>query len=164
MPDTTTTLPELSNSPAKQPRQSTDPPARFFAPRMQLDLPRTAWHHAAVSGDVSVILPTRGDSTHLRHALASALRCPETLEVLLLSAKDDLDPALLVDPRARRGERLRLFRRWSQLVWLAAAAAASASTSSARSRPGSGSRSRSSPACVVEVLSDRMPRVWKGRR
>jgi len=74
-------------------------------PRAPLDSPSGAWHHAAVSGDVSVILPTRGDSTHLRHALASALRCPETLEVLLLSAKDDLDPALLVDPRARRVER-----------------------------------------------------------
>jgi len=73
--------------------------------RTQLDLLGGAWHHAAVSGDVSVILPTRGDSIHLRHALASALRCPETGEVLLVSAQDDLDPSLLADPRVRRIER-----------------------------------------------------------
>lgn len=71
----------------------------------RLDLPLGAWHHAAVSGDVSVILPTRGDSPHLRHALASALNCPETGEVLLISARDDLDPSLFADPRVRRIER-----------------------------------------------------------
>jgi len=68
-------------------------------------LPDTACHHAAVSGDVSVILPTRGDSTHLRQALASALHCRETGEVLLVALKDDLDPSLLSDPRVRRIER-----------------------------------------------------------
>jgi len=64
-------------------------------------LPPGAWHHAWVRADVSVILPTRGDSVHLRHAVASALACPETGELLLLAAEDDLDRALFADPRVR---------------------------------------------------------------
>ncbi len=54
-----------------------------------------------MSGDVSVILPARGDSAHLRHALSSALACPETAEVLLVADRDGLDPAVLADPRVR---------------------------------------------------------------
>jgi glycosyltransferase involved in cell wall biosynthesis len=58
-----------------------------------------AWHHARVAANVSVILPTRGDSVHLRHAVASALACPETSEVLVLCSEGDLGPARVVDPR-----------------------------------------------------------------
>jgi len=65
-------------------------------------LPRDAWHDAGVSGEVSVILPTRGDSAHLKHALDSALACPEASEVLVLSRGDDLAPSLFGDTRVRK--------------------------------------------------------------
>jgi glycosyltransferase involved in cell wall biosynthesis len=57
-----------------------------------------------MSGDVSVILPARGDSPHLRHALASALACDEAAEVLLVTGRDGLAPALFADPRVRQVE------------------------------------------------------------
>lgn len=69
------------------------------------DLEVDAWHDAGVRGEVSVILPTRGGSAHLKFALDSALACPETGEVLLLSAGDDLDPTLFEDARVRRIDR-----------------------------------------------------------
>jgi len=55
--------------------------------------------------DFSVIVPTRGDRPHLRHALASALAGDERVEVLLVHDRRPDEPALpsdlASDPRVR---------------------------------------------------------------
>jgi glycosyltransferase involved in cell wall biosynthesis len=58
--------------------------------------------------EFSVILPTRGDSAHLRAALASALAAADDLEILLIHDRIASQPALPTeletDPRVRRFE------------------------------------------------------------
>jgi glycosyltransferase involved in cell wall biosynthesis len=58
--------------------------------------------------EFSVILPTRGDSPHLREALGSALASGQDLELLLLHDRRPPEPALPegldADPRVRRIE------------------------------------------------------------
>jgi glycosyltransferase involved in cell wall biosynthesis len=58
-----------------------------------------------VTADVSVIVPTLGESIHLLHAVESALACAETLEVLLVADAGRVDPARYDDPRVRHVER-----------------------------------------------------------
>jgi glycosyltransferase involved in cell wall biosynthesis len=59
-----------------------------------------------VTPDFTVVLPTRGDSTHLRAALASALDGAESVEALVAHDRDPSEPALPDD--LRRDARVRV--------------------------------------------------------